>query len=138
MDLRESLAMHDLGVVEGRLASLRVHALREGFHAWHGASGRRFVASVFPVDPCAGDCGLPAFEAFVLIPVVRDGVRRRAQAVVAVEWGSARHRAIAAAIAGGVDEWHVHLLGTSRSERAAIVTDLRAGAGLGPLAMLLA
>ena len=118
----------------GALPGLRGHALRDGFHAWHGASGRRYVASVFQFDACARDAGLPAFEAFVLIPTMREGARRRARAVEAVEWGSARHRAVAAAIGGGVDEWHVHLLGESRMEREAIAADLRAGPGLAAVA----
>ena len=114
-----------------RLASLRSHDLRDGFFAWHGASGRRYVASVFAFDPRARDAGLPAFEAFVLIPVVREAGRLVPQAAIAVEWGSVRHRAVAEAISQGVDEWHVHLLGASRGEREAIAADVRAGAGLG-------
>ena len=121
-----------LGLVpaEGRFASLRAHELRDGFFAWRGASGRRYVASVFAFDACAADAGLPAFEAFVLIPVQRVGGRAKVQAVVVVEWGSSRHRAVAEAIACGVDEWHVHLLGASRDERVAIAADLRVGTGL--------
>ena len=124
----------DPAVAGSALAGLRGHGLRDGFHAWHGASGRRYVASVFPFDPSARDAGLPAFEAFVLIPVVRAGARRHSRAVDVVEWGSARHRAVAAAIEGGVDEWHVHLLGASRTDREAIAADMRAGAGLGAVA----
>lgn len=127
----ETQVVTAMGAPEGHIASLRTHDLRDGFHAWHGASGRRYVASVFAVDARVRDAGLPAFEAFVLIAVARDGARRRVRAVVAVEWGSARHRAVAAAIADGVDEWHVHLLGASRDAREAIAADLRAGAGLG-------
>ena len=119
-----------IGPAAGRFASLRTHDLRDGFFAWHGASGRRYVASVFTFDACAAGAGLPAFEAFVLIPVVREGGRAKAQAVVVVEWGSSRLRAIAEAIAGGVHEWHVHLLGASRAERERIAADLRVGAGL--------
>ena len=120
----------DLAAFGGTLTGLRGHSLRDGFHAWHGASGRRYVDSVFPFDPCTRDAGLPAFEAFVLIPVLRDGPGRRARKVEVVEWGSARHRAIATGIQDGVDEWHVHLLGASRLEREVIAADLRAGAGL--------
>ena len=130
MRVLETQVMAAMAGAEGHIASLHAHDLRDGFHAWHGASGRRYVASVFAFDPTARDFGLPAFEAFVLVAVTREGPRRRVGAVVAVEWGSARHRAVAAAIAGGVDEWHVHLLGTSRETREAIAADLRAGTGL--------
>ncbi len=126
----DSGVIHDFVPCDGRLPSLRANDLRDGFYAWHGASGRRYVASVFPFNSRAADAGLPAFEAFILIPVVRDGPARRPRAVLAVEWGSARQRAVAEAIAGGVDEWHVHLLGATRGEREAIVADLREGAGL--------
>ena len=130
----DSAVTIDLAAGGGALMSLRAHGLRDGFHAWYGASGRRYVASVFVFDPCARDAGLPAFEAFVLIPTLREGTQRRACTVEVVEWGSARHRAVAAAIEGGVDEWHVHLLGASRAEREAIAADLRAGASLGAAA----
>jgi hypothetical protein len=121
-------------IAVGALASLRTHALRDGYHAWRGASGRRYVASVFPFDPSARDAGLPAFEAFVLIAAVANGARRVARRVEVIEWGSVRHRAVAAAIEDGVEEWHVHLLGGSRAEREAIAADLRAAAGLAALA----
>jgi hypothetical protein len=130
----ESAVIFELAPAVGALASLRTHALRDGYHAWHGASGRRYVASVFPVDSSACDAGLPAFEAFVLIAAVADGTRRVARRVEVIEWGSVRHRAVAAAIEDGVEEWHVHLLGGSRAEREAIAADLRAASGLGALA----
>ena len=130
----DSAVIFELAPAVGSLASLRTHALRDGYHAWHGASGRRYVASVFPFDSSARDAGLPAFEAFVLIAAVADGTRRVARRVEVIEWGSVRHRAVAAAIEDGVEEWHVHLLGGSRAEREAIAADLRAAAGLGALA----
>ena len=134
MVVLDSAVIFDLAPAAGALASLRAHALRDGFQAWYGASGRRYVASVFPFDPSARDAGLPAFEAFVLIAAISDGARRVARSVDVIEWGSARHRAVAAAIADGVEEWHVHLLGGSRSERETIAADLRTGAGLGAMA----
>ncbi len=134
MVVLDSAVIFDMAPAAGALASLRTHALRDGFHAWHGASGRRYVASVFPLDSGARDAGLPAFEAFVLIAATSDGARRVARSIETIEWGSARHRAVAAAIADGVEEWHVHLLGGTRCEREAIAADLRAGAGLGKMA----
>ena len=134
MVVLDSAVIFDLAPAAGALASLRAHALRDGFHAWYGASGRRYVASVFPFESGARDAGLPAFEAFVLIAATFDGARRVARSIEVVEWGSARHRAVAAAIADGVEEWHVHLLGDTRSEREAIAADLRTGAGLGKVA----
>ena len=134
MVVLDSAVIFDLAPAAGALAALRVHPLRDGFHAWHGASGRRYVASIFPFDSSAKDAGLPAFESFVLIAATIEGARRRARRVEVIEWGSARHRAVAAAIAEGVEEWHVHLLGANRTDRDAIAADLRAGIGLGAVA----
>ena len=133
MVVLDSAVIFDLAPAAGALASLQTHALRDGFHAWYGASGRRYVASVFPLDSSARDVGLPAFEAFVLIAVVSNGTRRVARSIEVIEWGSARHRAVAAAIVDGVEEWHVHLLGSTRAEREGIAADLRTGAGLGAM-----
>lgn len=116
----------DWAAGNGPLASLGSSSLAARFRAWRGASGRRYVASIYPVDRYAEDAGLPRFDAFVLVSVRREGFERRSLGVVAVEGEAERHAALADALAGGVDEWHVHLLARARSDRATLVADLRA------------
>ncbi|MGC1556556.1 MAG: hypothetical protein WA745_03305, partial [Methylovirgula sp.] len=55
------------------LKSLSGSPLAGRFHAWHGASGRRYVCSVFPLDPAAPDAGLPQFAGAVVLAVLRAG-----------------------------------------------------------------
>jgi hypothetical protein len=111
------------------LSALAGSVLADRFHAWPGASGRRYTVSVYAVDRDAEDIGLPEFDGFVLIPVVRDGFARRPLAVVAVERDADRRVTIAEALVQGVDEWHVHLLAGTRDMRRAIVADVAATRG---------
>ena len=129
MDLRQSPAVEVLarGIAsEAPLASLRDEPIASCFHAWMGASGRRYVASVYRLDPSSPKAGLPDFDGFVLIPVAKRGVVRLPSTIVAIERESEKRSAIAGALAHGVSEWHVHLLAAGSAERAAVVADLAA------------
>ncbi len=129
MDARQSPAVEAFTVRppdEAPLASLRNASLAPRFHAWLGASGRRYVTSVYPIDLSRPLAGLPDFDAFVLIPVVRQGAARRPSTILAVERESDKRFAVSAALANDVREWHVHLLAERRSERASVVADLAA------------
>ena len=77
----------------GPLAAPKNSALSSRFHFWHGASGRRYVCSVFPPER------LPAYERAIAL-FVRKGDRQ----VVGVAAGLADRSALAEA-----DEVHVHL-----------------------------
>ncbi len=130
MDVREGSAVEALtraGMADAPLASLRGETMMHRFHAWTGASGRRYVTSVFAVDWSQRYAGLPDFDGFVLIPVVRRGTLRRPTSIVAVERDSEKQRAIVAALADQATEWHVHLLADRRTDRVAVVADLSGG-----------
>jgi hypothetical protein len=106
----------------GPLASLAGVGLGGRFRLWRGASGRRYMVSVYGAHDC------PAYEHAVLIGAAEavDGTRRIAfiedtgafpEAVVD------RARARLAAFAART-ELHVHLLAASPRERRAAIDDL--------------
>jgi hypothetical protein len=104
------------------LASLWRTGLEKLFHNWLGASGRRYVCSVYAVGaPPVFDKGRA-----VVAAVRRDGVQCRIAFVFApnpddddfVFW-TARARAC------GACAWHVHLLAETPEARAAILNDLQ-------------
>jgi hypothetical protein len=112
------------------LASLAGDALAERFHAWHGASGRRYVFTIFRVTPAEPDSGLPDFAEAVVIAVASksDGSRRRVS-LCQVETGAnpyARESFVFEALAGGACEWHVHLLAIEVAQRRALIADIEA------------
>ena len=111
---------------EAPLASLKASFLGRRYHAWRGLSGVRYTTSIFPVDHAADDEGLPSFEAFVLMSVVRSSGVSRLVDAVAVETDADRSTAIASGIARGASEWHVHLLAEGAWRRRAAVDDLLA------------
>jgi hypothetical protein len=112
------------GVDSGRLAALAGGALAERFRRWRGASGQRYIFSVYDRGTC------PAYDHAVLIAamVAANGERRVAfiadtGALPDLALSEAAERS--GAIGAGV-EFHVHLLAASRVERAAVIADLRA------------
>lgn len=109
---------------ESSLTSLGRSGLADRFHTWHGASGRRHFTSVFRVDRGEIDSGLPSFDRCIVVPVARHGDDRHALAICIIERGSDRRAVLA--FAAMADEWHVHLLGRNRGDRAAVAGDLRA------------
>lgn len=121
MELLDHRTIVGLPRVDGPLHSLG-DAFADRFHSWHGASGVRYVASVFPAG---SDGELPPVETGVVVPVVREGRGRRALAVLVVERGLDSRRTLGP-YAAQVDEWHVHLLAPDRRARADVASDLRA------------
>ena len=108
------------------LAALADEALSPRFCAWRGASGRRYIASVYPASAC------PAYCDAVLIAVAAgaDG-RRRILAVadtgVFPEPVVARLAATFTPLADRL-EFHLHLLAATPAERRAALDDLSAAA----------
>ena len=105
------------------LAALSRTGLEDLFRVWAGASGRRYICSVYPLsEPPAFDCGRAIVAAvrksaagaaivFVFQPCAADEadeLRRWAQ--------KARQR--------GANEWHVHLLAESPAARHFAARDL--------------
>jgi len=85
-------------VVGGALESLRGSSLRDDFYCWRGASGRRYVCSVFPRE----DTEIVAqFRGVALIGVSRRGRDRKVLCVLSSRLFALRDHA-------DVDEWHVH------------------------------
>ncbi|MGH6797686.1 MAG: hypothetical protein ACREDI_04815 [Roseiarcus sp.] len=104
------------------LAALAGTSFASRFCSWAGLSGQRYVFSVYPAPAC------PAFCDAVLLAAVRDGEGRRR--VVSVRNTGAFPEPVVAraqrelrAFGPGL-EFHLHLLATSASERAATVADL--------------
>ncbi|WP_298428170.1 hypothetical protein [Rhodoblastus sp.] len=105
------------------LASLAQTGLEKLFHNWIGASGRRYVCSVYPIGE------QPVFDAnrAVAAAVRRDANDASILFVFQPARGETRHdfaRWTDRARACGADEWHVHLLAETAVERAFIVGDL--------------
>ncbi len=105
------------------LACLDRTGLESLFEAWLGASGRRYVCSVYSVDaPPSFDCGR------AIVAAVRKNAEGASIAFVfqpgeTAEEGEMRAWAQKAKTCGA-NEWHVHLLAGSRAERDAAVRDL--------------
>ncbi len=113
------------------LAGLAGSALSGRFRHWRGASGQRYLFSVFPLDPTGSADDLPRFEDAVVLAVSRhdDGARH---ILAADETGVLPDLFFASAgfrhaVAGGANEIHVHLLTERAPERAAMIRDLDAG-----------
>lgn len=112
------------------LGCLTGGALASRFHAWHGKSGRRYICSVYPVDPHSPSAGLPELDGAVVIGAAIDVRRERSRLVVFEtcwsEGGLSRgSEGLEAALAAGAREWHVHLLATSAASRHAVILDLQ-------------
>ena len=91
------------------------------FWYWHGASGKRYIHSVYAAESC------PPLPGAVFVAVRRSGDLREAVAVGRFS----RLWDVAAGITGGldlaaldVDELHVHLLAREESEAEAVANDL--------------
>jgi hypothetical protein len=103
------------------LRALAGNALSARFRSWRGASGRRYIFSTFDRQSC------PAYEHVVamIAAVDPDGERR---IIFIGDTGCFPDLALATAVKGiPADreiEFHVHLLATSRAERAAMIADL--------------
>lgn len=89
------------------LASLSASKLRERFYSWRGASGRRYVCSVFP---SIEETIVADFSQGVIIGVVGEGASRRPICVLSADdFDSERGLLVRQeARARGVDEWHIH------------------------------
>ena len=115
---------------DGALASLAGGPLAGRFCAWRGVSGRRYVATVHPLDRAADGCGLPDYDAFVLIAVgggpASGTAERRILDIATIERAADRRAALARGLARGANEWHVHFLADDRRARAAMIDDVSA------------
>jgi hypothetical protein len=102
-------------------------ALGERFHFWIGASGRRYVASIF----AAGEAALEGLDlsCAVVIAVERSAEGTcRALSVVASSLPLRLHSSAGHWLGGRApNEFHVHLLPRNRGERDLAYADLQRG-----------
>jgi hypothetical protein len=89
------------------LGALRASELLNRFYSWRGASGERYVCSIFSLEE---ETIVADFSLAIAIGVARDGAWRRPVCLLSSrEFETAPGRAIRdAARAHGVNEWHVH------------------------------
>ncbi|AHB47591.1 hypothetical protein W911_02875 [Hyphomicrobium nitrativorans NL23] len=95
------------------------------FHFWSGASGQRYVHSVYSLLEC------PEVPVANFLLVRRDGSgHREVLAIGRLRHGSSSLNLAEIRLRGarlGANEVHVHLLAPSAEERRAVELDLRAG-----------
>lgn len=109
------------GSFSAPLRALAGDALSAHFRSWRGASGRRYIFSIFSTQ------SRPAYEHVVAIvaAIDPDGERR---ILFIGDTGCFPDLALAKAAsetpAASEIEFHLHLLATSRAERAAMIADL--------------
>jgi hypothetical protein len=114
-----------LAETEGEaLAALAEEDLSPRFRSWRGASGRRYIVSVYEARACPAYC-----DAVLIAAAVEADGRRRALAIadtgVFPEPVLARARTSFAHVAERL-EFHLHLLAASPAERRAALDDLSA------------
>jgi hypothetical protein len=96
-------------------------AIQDRFWFWTGASGRRYIHSVYPVNDC------PPLPGAVFVLVKRYGTMRTVVGVgrFSPHWDGVACRVGARGVSlADADEVHVHLLAKSLPERDAILNDL--------------
>lgn len=97
-------------------------SFKDRFWYWSGASGRKYIHSVYRLDDC------PPFPGASYVAVKRKGPLRIALAVGRFQpfWDLAVGRQEARRFASrGADELHVHLLGKTPGQIEAVLGDLR-------------
>lgn len=109
---------------EGPLMALKNQPLAGRFHGWRGASGQRYICTVFATAEEAGACAQA-----IVIAVARKS-SGACEAVLIGQTGAlpdcfALGRFVAQARGLGANAWHVHLLASSRAQRSAAIADLR-------------
>ncbi len=108
------------------LAALAGETLSPRFCTWRGASGRRYIVSVYDADACPAYC-----DAVLIAAAVEPDGRRRALAFA--DTGVFPEPLLARAaqsLSNAAErlEFHLHLLTASASERRAALDDLAAAA----------
>jgi hypothetical protein len=98
---------------EQRLDCAAQIGLGERMHAWRGASGQRYVVSVYPPEAA------PDYEDAVVLHIARASDSRRILRIV-------DDQDCVFAQPGDADEVHVHLMARGAAARAALIADLLA------------
>lgn len=107
------------------LTALFGDPLAARFHGWRGASGKRYVCTVF-CDPAE----IRDFAAALVLCVARDHDGSRRLVAMATADDPVRPAWLDSLAQGrpvrGANEWHVHLIAATAADRAAALEDLRA------------
>jgi hypothetical protein len=108
------------------LAALIGEGLSPRFCSWRGASGRRYIVSVYDANACPAYC-----DAVLIAAAVGADGRRRALAFA--DTGAFPEPLLARALKALSNvaermEFHLHLLAASPAERSAALDDLQAAA----------
>lgn len=109
------------------LEGLRGSGLADRFCAWAGRSGARSIFSVIALDGMVRLEDLPLGACMIVLGVRRQAGQRRVLWSAAVPAGgptATLRLEVAALMAMGDGELHLHLLAAHPAERNAIVTDL--------------
>jgi len=101
------------------LAALAGGALAGRFHAWRGASGRRYVCSIFLA---AWAAEIPFLTDPLVLGVAVDSDGRRS--LLFVSDGGLPSRRLPSAIQAMIAEYHVHLLAETAAQRMQAYRDL--------------
>jgi hypothetical protein len=124
-------AIERAGESNAPLDSLAGGTLAARFHAWRGASGRRYICSVFVAEAAEFEAGLPDFaDAIALAVACESDGRRRCLSVFVSEagnGGASRQAFVTAALAAGAVEWHIHLLAVDAQQRRLVAKDIEIG-----------
>jgi hypothetical protein len=100
------------------LASLADSHLERRFYSWLGISGTRYVCTVFQGGE---EEAVSSFTDAAIIGVVhRDGVRRPVCVLIPSDFEEIGYARVTAAVALGINEWHVHFL----SDQQELAADL--------------
>lgn len=108
------------------LAALEDEPLSPRFCAWRGASGRRYIASVYPAGVCPAYCD----AALIAVSLGRDGRRRIVALADTGPFPEPVVARLAKTLAAATEqlEFHLHLLAETAAERRAALDDLAAAA----------
>jgi hypothetical protein len=110
------------------LAALAGGALARRFRFWQGASGRRYICSIFPL-PTGGEAeSLPDYSGVVVVAVAGPAGQRKIAFVTSIEDAPERRWATMRDLRG-IAELHVHLLAGVPAQRRQICVDLSAAHG---------
>jgi len=109
------------------LAALAGGVLALRFCFWRGASGRRYICSIFPV-PTTGNAEWPDYGGAVVVAVAGRVGLRRIRFVTHIEDAPDRFWAKMRDLCG-IAEFHVHLLAGTAAQRHVVCADLAAAHG---------
>jgi hypothetical protein len=107
------------------LAALAGGALGRRFWFWQGASGRRYICSIFPFEAADAVESLPHYTQAVVAAVAVRAGGRRVRFVTDIDEAPDRFWAKMRDIRG-IAEFHVHLLAGTAAQRQTVCADLSA------------